>query len=92
MILLFTVEDEPEEPPPVNRFQLNEFRKLVCFLTFFWFEGGIIPPLYVAVDRFDALETELANDEVGREECDKMLECSLLWMMTFSFIYSLTPP
>ena len=64
------LEDE-EDPPPVNLFQLKELRKLVCFLTVFWFGGGMMPPLYVAVERFEALETEFANDDVGREACDK---------------------
>ena len=71
----FAVPEDAEDPPPVNLFQLKELRKLVCFLTVFWFEGGRMPPLYVAVERFDALETEFANEDVGREACDK---CSLL--------------
>ena len=67
-----------DDPPPVNLFQLKEFKKLVCFFTLFWFEGGSTPPLYVAVERFEAFDTELANDDVGRDECDMMLELSLL--------------
>ena len=86
-------EDAEDPPPPVNLFQLKEFKKLVCFFTLFWFEGGAPPPLYVAVERFEAFDTELAKDDVGRDECDKiLLEFSLLWIITFSFMYSDTPP
>ena len=68
MLPFIEVEDADDPPPPVNLFQLKLFKKPECFFTLFWLEGGSTPPLYVAVERLDAFDTEFASDDVGLDE------------------------